>query len=89
MLVVFVRESLAVYYAHLIIVYGKDFEWSFVRLIPGGGGYFLCAGLTAGLITVMYLFGRAWGSAKRAWPRATSFAVVALAAGALLSFLLT
>ncbi len=87
-LVVFGRESLAVYYVHLIIVYGKDFGWSFVRLMPSGGGYLLCAGLTAGLVALMYVFGRSWGSAKRAWPRTASLAVASLAAGAVLTFLL-
>ncbi len=86
-LVVFGRESLAIYYAHLIIVYGKDFGWSFVRLIPGGGDYLLCLGLTAGLVALMYLFGGSWASAKRAWPRTASLAVAALTAGAVLTFL--
>lgn len=84
---VFGRESLPVYYIHLIIVYGKDFEWSFVRLIPRGGDYFLCAGLSVVLTGAMYLFGRWWGATKRAYPRATAFAVRGLVAASLLSFL--
>lgn len=87
-LVVFGRESLAVYYVHLIIVYGKDFGWSFVRLMPSGGGYLFCAGLTAGLVALMYAFARSWGAAKRAWPRAAWYVVASLTAGAALTFLL-
>jgi uncharacterized membrane protein len=83
----FGRESLAVYYAHLIIVYGKDFSWSFVRLIPAGTGYAACAGLFLLLTAGMFLFGRWWGWTKRAWPRAAALGVRLLVAGSLLSFL--
>jgi uncharacterized membrane protein len=87
-LVVFGRESLPVYYFHLIIVYGRDFEWSFIRLFPGGGGYALCAVLAGGLIAAMYLFGRSWGSIKKNHPRAAWFSVRALVAGSMLTFLI-
>ncbi len=86
---VFGRESLSVYYIHLIIVYGKDFDWSFVRLIPAGADYGLCAGLSVLLTGAMYVFGRSWSAAKRAYPRATALAVRGLVAGSVLSFLLS
>ncbi len=85
----FGRESLAIYYAHLILVYGKDFSWSFVRMIPEGTGYAACAGLTLLLTGGMYLFGRFWGEARRTYPKGTSLAVRLLVAGSVLSFLVS
>jgi uncharacterized membrane protein len=84
----FGRESLPVYYIHLIIVYGKDFEWSFIRLFPGGSGYAFCAFLTAALCAGMYFYAAWWSSAKRSYPRAAAWAVRGVVAGSALSFIL-
>ncbi|HLB00556.1 MAG TPA: hypothetical protein VJO14_04145, partial [Bacteroidota bacterium] len=85
----FGRESLPVYYLHLLIVYGKDFDWSFVRIFPDGMGYPGCFGLAAALTGAMYLFARGWGSAKKNYPRASALAVRGLVAGSVLTFLLS
>jgi uncharacterized membrane protein len=84
----FGRESLPVYYIHLIIVYGKDFEWSFIRLFPEGSGYAFCAFLTAALCVGMYFYARWWSSAKRSYPRAAAWTVRGVVAGSVLSFIL-
>jgi uncharacterized membrane protein len=86
---VFGRESLAVYYIHLIIVYGKDFAWSFIRLFPEGGGYAFCAFLTLALIAGMYFYAGWWSAAKRSYPRATAWAVRGVVAGSVLSFVVS
>jgi len=85
----FGRESLPVYYWHLIIVYGKDFEWSFVRLFPEGMGTAACAAVAAGLIVVMYLFARGWNSVKKSHPRTTEWIVKGTVAGSIVTFLLS
>ena len=82
----FGRESLAVYYIHLIIVYGRDFPWSFIRVFPEGSGYAFCALLSAALGGAMYFWAVWWGAAKRRHPRATAWAVRAAVAGSVLSF---
>jgi uncharacterized membrane protein len=85
----FGRESLPVYYVHLIVVYGKDFPWSFVRLYPEGGGYALCGALFVLLSAAMVLFGRSWSAAKKRWPGPAAAAVRLLVAGSVLAFLLS
>lgn len=83
---VFGRESLGIYYAHLLIVYGRDIPWSFVRLWEPGFGYGGVLALSAALAAAMVLFGWGWARAKRSHPRAAALAVRALAAGAVISF---
>jgi uncharacterized membrane protein len=83
---VFGRESLPVYYIHLIIVYGKDFGWSFIRLFPEGSGYPFCALLTLALIAGMYYYATWWSAAKRSYPRATAWALRGVVAGSAISF---
>jgi uncharacterized membrane protein len=86
---VFGRESLPVYYIHLIIVYGKDFGWSFIRLFPEGSGYAFCVFLAAALSAGMYFYAKWWGAAKRAYPRASAWAVRGAVAATAASFVVS
>jgi len=83
----FGRESLPVYYYHVIIVYGKDLDWSFVRLFPDGLGAPGCIALVAGLTGLMALFAWVWNSAKRRFPRAAAAGVKLIVAGSVATFL--
>jgi uncharacterized membrane protein len=85
----FGRESLPVYYIHLVLVYGKDFEWSFIRLFPEGSGYPFCALLTLALCAGMFFYAKWWSAAKRSYPRATAWAVRGVVAASVASFIVS
>lgn len=85
----FGRESLPVYYIHLLIVYGKDFDWSFVRLFPEGSGYAFCALLTVLLCAAMYWFARGWSAAKRRRPRFAAWIVRGIVVSSAATFALS
>jgi len=85
----FGRESLPVYYWHLIMVYGKDFEWSFIRLFPDGLGYMASLGVVIGLVLLMYLVARGWSTAKKGYPRVAVWCVRGVVVGSVATFLLS
>jgi uncharacterized membrane protein len=58
-------ESLLVYVAHLLIVYGHTFDFSFIRIFGSTLGYFECFGLTIALIIAMYLLALGWKTIKQ------------------------
>ncbi len=64
LLTMFGQESLLVYVAHLLIVYGYTFEWSFIRLFDHTLNYWQCFGLTALLTGTMYLLAYGWRELK-------------------------
>lgn len=64
LLTMFGQESLLVYVAHLLIVYGYTFEWSFIRVFDSTLNYWQCFGLTILLIGVMYLLAYGWHELK-------------------------
>lgn len=56
----FGQESLLVYYVHLMIVYGEDQQWSFIRLFGPTLNYGECFGLFIALTLSMYLLAFVW-----------------------------
>jgi uncharacterized membrane protein len=84
----FGRESLPVYYWHLIIVYGRDVDWSFVRLFPEGMGAAACLGMAAALTVAMYALARGWSTGKKIAPRASLWVVRGMVAGSIATFIL-
>ncbi len=54
------QESLLVYTIHLLVVYGRTYEWSFIRLFGPTLDYGACFGLFAALAAAMYLMAYAW-----------------------------
>lgn len=63
-LTLFGKESLLVYVAHLLIVYGYTFEFSFVRLFGKTLPYWQCFVLTAALALGMYFLALGWSRLK-------------------------
>lgn len=76
----FGQESLLVYVAHLLIVYGRDYGFSFVRKFGPTLGYLECLGLFAGLTIGMYLIAFAWHRLK-GWNMRVAYAVEASVLG--------
>ena len=87
-LALFGQESLLVYVVHLLVVYGYDYQFSFVRMFGPTLGYVPIIGLTILLTAAMYglAFGWHWmkGWNKR-WARYVEYAVLT---GIVLSFIL-
>ncbi len=61
---VFGQESLLVYVVHLMIVYGYDYEFSFVRMFSPQLNYLECFGLFVVLTAVMYGMAFVWHRLK-------------------------
>jgi len=70
----FGQESLLVYVVHLLIVYGYDYEFSFVRKFGPTLGYAQCIGLFAALTVGMYLLAFVWHRLKK-WNMRVAYAV--------------
>ncbi|MBI5216652.1 MAG: DUF1624 domain-containing protein [Ignavibacteriae bacterium] len=79
-------ESLLVYVAHLLVVYGHTFEWSFIRFFGPTLGYAECIGLTAGLILAMYLLAFGWKFIKQKNKNAATVIQYATLAGIVIRF---
>lgn len=82
----FGRESLPVYYYHLMIVYGKDFRFSYVRLFPVELNYAECFGLTLLLVLLMWGFAYSWNRLKRRKPALAVIAVRGVVAASVVAF---
>ena len=54
------QESLLVYTVHLLVVYGRTYDWSFIRLFGPTLSYSACFGLFAALTAAMYLMAYVW-----------------------------
>jgi uncharacterized membrane protein len=87
-LTLFGQESLLVYTAHVLIVYGNTFPWSFVRVFGKTLGYLECAGLTLALVAAMYLAAWGWHTLKASSPRIARAVQYATVAVTMLAFLL-
>lgn len=66
-LVLFSRESLVIYFTHLIIVYGSplNMNWSFRALFRGHSGFLTWLLLYGGLVLAMIALAKAWGWLKQ------------------------
>jgi uncharacterized membrane protein len=87
-LALFGQESLLVYVVHLLVVYGYDYKFSFIRMFGPTLGYLPVFGLFALLTAAMYGLAFGWHRIKRwnkTWARYLEYAVLA---GIVLSFLL-
>ena len=61
----FGMESLLVYVVHLLIVYGRTYEWSFIHYFGSTLTYVECLGLFAVLTAAMFLLAYSWHFLKR------------------------
>ena len=61
---IFGQESLLVYAAHLIVVYGHTYAWSFIRIFGKTLTYMECMGLFAALTAAMFLLAAGWHKLK-------------------------
>jgi uncharacterized membrane protein len=87
-LALFGQESLLVYVAHLLIVYGYTFEFSFIKLWGPTLGYAESLGLTAALILGMYALAYGWRRLK-SWNRqAATVAELGVVLATVLTFVL-
>jgi uncharacterized membrane protein len=74
LLSLFGQESLLVYVVHLLIVYGHDYDFSFVRLFGPTLDYPQALGLFVGLTVAMYLLAYGWHSLKK-WNMRVAYAL--------------
>jgi uncharacterized membrane protein len=85
-LAVFGRESLLIYFVHLIIVYGsaanQGISWGRAHTFDATESWLAAAGL----ILAMYFLAWGWNSAKRRWPRYAQWGIYAFSGGALVLF---
>ena len=86
-LALFGKESLLVYVAHLLIVYGYTFQFSFIRLWGHSLSYMESFGLAVGLTIAMYAMAFTWHWLKRADARIAKAAEVAVLGGTVLYFI--
>ena len=76
------RESLLVYAAHLVVIYGKYWNGRGLADWYGGTlGVLQCILATLGLVLVMILFSRFWGKLKRDRPTYARAAFIAFCLG--------
>ncbi|HEY6192626.1 MAG TPA: heparan-alpha-glucosaminide N-acetyltransferase domain-containing protein [Bacteroidota bacterium] len=88
LLSLFGQESLLVYVVHLLIVYGHDYDFSFVRMFGQTLGYVQALGLFAGLTIVMYLLAFVWHSIKK-WNMRVAYGIeVCILGGIVAEFVL-
>ena len=64
--IVFGQESLLVYVAHLLIVYGQDYDWSLARKYGTSLNYLECLGIFLLLAAGMFIVAYSWHRLK-AW----------------------
>lgn len=79
-LTLFGKESLVVYVAHLLIVYGYTFEFSFTRMYGKTLAFWQCFLLTIGLTILMYGLALGWNTLKHTkmkWAKLVQAGVVA------------
>ena len=88
LILTFGRESLLVYVAHLLIVYGQDYEWSLFKHYGNTLNYLQCFGVFAALTAAMGVLAFGWQFLKKWNARAASILQFALLAGITLRFLL-
>jgi uncharacterized membrane protein len=85
---VFGQESLLVYVAHLLIVYGQDYDWSLMRYYGTSLNYLECFGIFAGLAAMMVILAYSWYFLKGWNKKTASILQFAFLAGVMLKFLL-
>lgn len=89
LLSLFGQESLLVYVVHLLIVYGHDYDFSFVRLFGQTLDYPQALGLFVGLTVAMYLLAAGWHMLKK-WNMRVAYAVeVCVLGGIVVQFVLS
>jgi len=71
LLTIFGQESLLVYVAHLLIVYGQDYDWSLLRQFGPNLGYIHCLGIFASLTIAMSILAFCWRWMK-AWNKSVA-----------------
>jgi uncharacterized membrane protein len=81
LVLLFGKESLLVYTVHLIIVYGKNFSWSYISMFGDNRSYLDCFGLYILLTAAMYVLAYAWyklKSYKITYAKLVQYAVVGM-----------
>ncbi len=84
--IMFGQESFLIYVVHLLVVYGYTFEWSYIRLFGHTLHYWESAGLTLGLILVMYIMAFIWHKLKKEYRKAATIIQYAVLAGIVVRF---
>jgi hypothetical protein len=81
LVLLFGKESLLVYSVHLIIVYGRNFSWSFISLFGENLNYANCLWLFVSLTAGMYVLAYGWfrlKSWKTNYAKAIQYAVMVI-----------